>query len=621
MRDSSRLSTYVEKRGSKFFTIDLPSFGKHFDQCLAKGILTRSGLPCSKGFHPRSPIPRLFREMVMMVFNVDGVLRDDCDHTAITLLRQLYYGAKKVKMECANEQTFSEVRSFYTVDCEVRLPSLDWGDRGGFRDCGAKVDLRQRYLRSYQDLFALLEQEDPVALSDGQERMGVIQQVADIISATLGVYTPSVTKPRHGPGAVADLRLGRDSKYLFPTWSAKLESVFPCSEFGFPNYRAWVDWLTSQDTTRFREEEVASRLIAVPKTQKGPRLIASEPTANQWCQQAIEEFLQSGVERTPLRGMINFFDQTPNQRRALRASQDGGHCTIDLSSASDRVSCWLVERIFRRNESLLEAFAAVRTLYISNDIDRMSPKIHRIRKFTTMGSALTFPVQSYIYAIIAIGTMLYEQRAKATIAAIRDCAKEAQVFGDDIILPNAYAGAMIRNLEDLGFKVNTTKTFYTGKFRESCGVDAFGGTNVTPAYILSRPDRSSPESMLSVIASHNNFAKRGYWRVCAYLEMTVRKEWPFLAVPYEPVGSPVTPSLWTNGYSDRSHLRSRWNRQLHRREYLTHRLITKVVKGPQGGDSSLLQYFTEEPAPTDKWKAGVNSRPTVKTGRRWAHID
>jgi hypothetical protein len=56
----------------------------------------------------------------------------------------------------------------------------------------------------------------------------------------------------------------------------------------------------------------------------------------------------------------------------------------------------------------------------------------------------------------------------------------AFVFGDDILVPTAIAPSVMEDLETFGLRVNRLKTFVHGHFRESCGVDAFNGINVTP---------------------------------------------------------------------------------------------------------------------------------------------
>lgn len=73
-RDESRLLTLIETRGLRFATLDLPSFGKHFDRCLADGHYTPCGLP-GFGFSRRGGRGHAFlRGLILRVFDTDGVL-------------------------------------------------------------------------------------------------------------------------------------------------------------------------------------------------------------------------------------------------------------------------------------------------------------------------------------------------------------------------------------------------------------------------------------------------------------------------------------------------------------------------------------------------------------------
>jgi hypothetical protein len=123
---------------------------------------------------------------------------------------------------------------------------------------------------------------------------------------------------------------GGEYKYLFPHWPDKLDAVFSYSECAFANFGSWAASVSRLgfDDSAMRHEP-PSRLIAVPKTYSGPRLIASEPVAHQWCQQTIRDFFVSRVADTSLGLCISFRDQTPNQVAALKASATRASSTID----------------------------------------------------------------------------------------------------------------------------------------------------------------------------------------------------------------------------------------------------------------------------------------------------
>jgi hypothetical protein len=88
-----------------------------------------------------------------------------------------------------------------------------------------------------------------------------------------------------------------------------------------------------------------------------------------------------------------------------------------------------------------------------------------------MGNATTFPVQSLVFWAICCASLQYHGFHQPGAVF---------VFGDDIIIPTQAAEFIVDDLESFGLVVNRTKSFWRGAFRESCGVDAFNGVNVTP---------------------------------------------------------------------------------------------------------------------------------------------
>lgn len=615
-RDFSRLSSCVETRGLSFLMIDLVDFGKHFDKCLANQRLTLSGLPFQRAYKKGTVVPRLFKGLLLRVFTPSGELRSDCDVQAIRALRQLYYMAKKFRITCSDERNLTVVRSFYAIEAELRRGSHNWDvDEPNWG--GNKASLEDFALPSQGgsqlDLFE--DQVEELDQSISCDLLSTIQKVADIISAEIGVLRPLDWRAKHGPGVVSDLKRGM-SKYSFPYWPEKLERIFPYADFAFANYGLWSDVVARQKRPQF-DTEPPSRLILVPKTLKAPRLIAAEPTAHQWCQQVVKDFLSQRVLSSWIGKFINFVDQRPNQELALQGSLDGSLSTIDLSEASDRVSTYLVERVFRRNYSLLDALHATRTRSVRNMTSYGLDSSTMLKKFSCMGSACTFPVQSIVFLVIALGTTLHERRTKVSIKNIRRLAGSVRTFGDDIIVPTDVAERVAAALSLLGLRVNPSKTFWSGNFRESCGLDAFRGNDVTPTYIMSLPQRSKPESISSVVSSHNNYLAKGWLQAAAYLERTVRKECKsILSVSMD---SGIF-GLQTYDIPNNQRLKRRWNTRLHRLEYRSICVQTQSIRTRDQGESMILQYFTERPRPSDAWVAGVSSIPRIKLSPRWVYL-
>lgn len=622
-RDYKRLLSAIEHRGLDFILVTLPAFCKHLDKCLEKGRLTRSGLAHMRPFQRKSTIPRLFKGLLLRVFDRDGVLRSDLDKESLRAVRQLLLAGKRLRIASPDSATWKQVDEFLKTDGEIRHGSLDWdiGDFDSSRACHLQFgdDIRAE---SELPLFRSDPAgEDSTDSIDWHRCLRSIQDASDVICSQIGAYRPEQWRSRHGPGAVSDLK-DKTYKYIFPNWSPKLEQEFPSADYASSNYHHYVATYPHDGggNSPLLDHEPPARLIAVPKSYTAPRLIASEPVAHQWCQQSVREFIMSRVDSTWLRGFISFRDQSKNQKMALEASQTGELATIDLSSASDRLSCWVVERLFRRSPSLLNAFYAVRTRWIQQDLDRKLPRFNRLRKFSTMGSALTFPVQSVTFLAISIGACLYEMGLSATHKNIAGLRGSVRVFGDDIIVPTRYSATVVASLERLGFKVNPAKTFLEGNFKESCGVEAFGGSDITKVSLLSKPSVSAPESVLSTVDAHNNFFSRGWYRAADYLRKSVERLGRHV-FPYVEPDSGVIGWFSYDPWTANSSLRSRWNNELHVREYRITQPRGSVVKTPVDDDSTYLQYFTEvkEPPRSHEQRLGRSKlRHPLRLGWVWA---
>jgi hypothetical protein len=597
-RDVLRLSLVASTRGLGFFLLDLPALGKHFDKCLSSGFYVAPALPLGTNRWPTSPIPRFLSGLVIRVFERDsGRLRSDADVTVIAFLRQLYYFAKGYRRDCSTKRAEKAIAEFFEVDREVRPSTLNWGD--DCMDFSRLDDLSFDHLAYNENSSG--ETGFPATSDSARQRTfaRALHFVCDIVATQFGVFSHDSHRARHGPGAVSDLKADV-TKYSFPSWSDKLDQVFPYADLAFIDHMHWVD---ESDRPCINHEQ-PSRLLMVPKTAKGPRLIASESVSHQWCQQIILAYLNHGIQNSILKSCISLKDQNPSRDMVLKASHNRSHATIDLSAASDRVSCWFVERAFRRNKSLLRALHASRTRSIINgtSIGEWTTESFALAKFSTMGSACTFPIQSILFAMVCIATLLSEENHNWTLHRVRKISRTVRVFGDDIIIPTDHFDAVCRNLSVLGLKVNDTKSFSEGHFRESCGMDAWGGFDITPARLNCVPNISRPTSLMSTVDASNNFYLKGYWRTAAYIESTipqwVRKHLPVVASDCGSFG------LISHSGEQYDHLRSRWNASYQRVEVKVTRIKSRVIRCLQTGIHDLFQYFTERPAPDTHWEPG-----------------
>jgi len=203
-----------------------------------------------------------------------------------------------------------------------------------------------------------------------------------------------------------------------------------------------------------------SRLLTVPKSAKTDRVIAAEPTGNVFLQQGIGRFIRSRLSRFGIR----LDDQSINQRLAARAI-DEDLSTLDLSMASDSISRNLVLDLLPIDwVELLDRVRCYET--------QIEGVWVPLEKFSSMGNSFTFELETLIfYAIVKVAQEETSDRPDVV-----------SVYGDDIIVPRESAELAIEILQALGFKVNSEKSFLTGRFFESCGRHYFDGKDVTPTY-------------------------------------------------------------------------------------------------------------------------------------------
>jgi hypothetical protein len=294
-------------------------------------------------------------------------------------------------------------------------------------------------------------------------------------------------------------------------------------EYALPSWR-YYPHLGRVD---FREPgtERPVRVIAVPKTLKTPRIIAIEPSYMQYMQQGVKDRLVYEIGRdTTVSPMFGYDDQEVNRRLAMVGSLTGSLATLDLSEASDRVSNQLVREMVSNFPHFGEALDATR----SRKADVPGKGVLRLAKFASMGSALTFPIEAMVFmtcVFIGIERELDRPLSRRDVYSLRD---RVRVYGDDIIVPTHYAQSVMETLELYGFKVNTTKSFWTGRFRESCGREFYSGEDISvtrvrkivsnDSYTGLPTSRRHVREIESLVALRNKFYLSGLWQTASWLD-------------------------------------------------------------------------------------------------------
>jgi len=574
--DLSYLRRAFEERGLPFFLQTLPDFGHWIDRSLDQGaLISNESIP--RGIPSRRGRPRLFWGVLNKVFDTSGVLRTDADARAVFFLRTLCQSFKKLEVPVSPSKLKKTLKEFFDVEEHLPRSHVDtwdsdvpvWQDRIGHplhgisSSRGNQLNLLDVGSWSY----------------DHRVPWWSLRLLCRRVISEIGDCNPWDLIPRHGPGAVSEA--GKGFKWAFPNWPRKLEAIFP------------YDWhVTGDFDSRERppDREESSRLIAVPKTFKGPRLICAEPTAHQYIQQGIWNWLDDRIRATTLGACIDFASQEESQKMALLASHSGLLATLDLSAASDRLSTRLVEYIFQ-GSNLLDMFHACRTRSVKQTLDMKLPKLHILRKFATMGSALTFPVQTIVFAILSCWALRLAEGRWDDWSNWKSDFGRIRVFGDDIIVPTHAYGITKLVLHECGLLVNSNKSFGGSHFRESCGMDAFNGVDVTPARHR-LPYDGSASSTAALVEYSNNLYKKGMWnasdKAFGLIPASERKLIPVTGPDDEVALGRVS---YQNGVPHRQ--RRRWDPNLQRHYYVCLSFSSKQRSTDVQGSPRLSQYFTE----------------------------
>lgn len=525
-RDLLTIRSRVKTQGLSFLTITLPSFAADFEKSLAQGFIDSN---CFRSFRKQRAIPAFLRDMLSHVFDSEtGRIIDDVTTTPpidrsafVDSIRQICMSFKKTKLPCAPQRVHKAMENFVDIENSFKLFSLPREERVKFdRVCSLLWD------------------------------------------NILGDLCPDMLVPRHGPGATAE-RISGNQKYRWQFWHERLEPFFPLIDSAYPISIGEFDYRSKElysVTVHDSDNERPSRVAAVPKTLKGPRIIAIEPCCMQYAQQGLREVLYNLIESNSLlKGHINFRDQSVNQSLAMKSSFDCRLATIDLSDASDRVPRELALEMFRSVPWLRDAIDACRSTRAQLPDGRI---ISPLMKFASMGSALCFPVEAMYFYTICIVALLDFHSLPASISNINFVGKDVYVYGDDIIVPTDSAVSVLDHLRRYNCKVNDRKTFYSGKFRESCGVDAYNGKLVTPVYINTAPpkDRRQVKEILSYVSTANHFFRKGYIETSQLLFSMVEA-----ILGHLPPSSDSSPILGRN-HDWPSRLIKRWNKKYQRLE-------------------------------------------------------
>jgi len=588
---------YIESRFSKegisFLTKSLPLLGKAFDKAISSGtFLSVVGFTTDGG----GRVPKFLGWLLRRVFDVHGYELDQPDPIAVKHFRQLVYLVYKLEIPYDRRTSEKVLQSFVSND-------------HGLPDKGGTVAFNHA-----TNTYSLLSK---LWASDNW-----LERARDLVSRVVSGLDPygAHIEPRHGPGAVAT---GESTieKTKFSRIYSHLEQCYPFTEWFMFNMQHVADARPDLDPRVSLVDEATAKVVLVPKDSRGPRLISCEPLEIQWIQQGLGRALMSTIENHRLtRGHVNFTDQRINRDLAKLGSKNQQWVTLDMKDASDLVSLELVKYLFSGHPKLLEALLATR----SPSTRLPNGTVVRLKKFAPMGSALCFPVESLVFWALAVSAI----RLNSSYA---ESVRSVYVYGDDIIVRKKDYTILTQLFPVVGLKFNEAKCCTARFFRESCGCDAYDGIDVTPVRVKTvwSRRRSDPKCLESYSALSNALYEAGYFRTSEYLRTLIVDTYG--RIPYVPAGqkhigeTKVSPTLLKFMRPEKSNLslspisvndtyghnssgivfttyepcktlnagiRSRWNKNLHRKEYFTWMSQPAKVKTPYDGYSEMLRRFS-----------------------------
>jgi len=541
-RDVETMMSRTAAEGVSFLSKTLPMLGKALDDGLNSQRFTTPGqFRLAKGRNT----PAFLQTYFNRVFGADGSLLAEPCVKSIMHLRQVLFFVYKLELPYSDAQEASVLQNFKNT--EVELEALD-----------------------------LSPQEPMLSLA------------ARITRSVFEGFNPKDIVPKHGPGAVATGEKLED-KWEFSRLYDGIHQYYPYYDYyvaGRGNElidrRAWYFGLERLRTGQ-------AKVVLVPKDSRGPRLISAEPLEYQWIQQGLGRKMVVHFEQVCklTRGQINFTDQKINQRLSLESSISREYATLDLKDASDRVSLDLVRRIFGLTPELLRALEACRT----TETRLPSGEVVELKKYAPMGSALCFPVEAYCFWVLLVSAIVSSSRMPLSRVG-----KLIYVYGDDLIVPTDMAERCIHVLESVGLRVNKSKSCIHGFFRESCGVDAFKGVDITPTRLkklwTGRSGDASAFTSYSAIASH--LASRGYEGTSSL--MVALLEGTYGKLPYGTLSSgfpcQIVPERAEAEEFNSSNFRTRWNRRYQRLEFFVKYASPRRIDTKLDGWPRLLRSFT-----------------------------
>lgn len=490
-KDIRTLKNRVRDEGISFATKSLPNLSDRYLTYLETGKSDYPGFKIQSGTEYPVFLRGLFKLMYDSPNDVQGI-------QALSVFYQLCVTFKKIKGPYPPSVLGKQLAEFVSVD-----------------DSLSKIDFESEAL------------------------LPIIEHAGAIITNIFRDFDPyddNHARPKPGPGAT-NTKVEKHMRYEPHVLYTQHHDVLDYFEWFYANPWHLVNEARSV-LSLWENRRVAprARQLFVHKKVGKARGICIEENESQFLQQAFKRSLYNFIERNPItRGRINFTSQEINQELALSSSSDLSLGTIDMSEASDRVAFSLVLLLFKGLPELKAILAALSTRFVDFSKTQCDIGIDSIEmyKYAPMGSGLCFPIMALVH--FALIQAIIRMSAVPNRYAL---SKKVYVYGDDIIIPVECVPAVYAWLPMFGMKLNINKSFYVSPFRESCGVHAYNGVDITPVYFQSIITKHSrTDSLLSAISKEYLFHKRGYVRTAELIRKEANRR--FGTLPFVGRTSPI----------------------------------------------------------------------------------
>lgn len=402
----------------------------------------------------------------------DSSMRARDSYIASELLSKAKFLTLDVDPETAAMTTYFEIEEHCRV-VNRRLRNLEFDPLYK----GANVFLHDAVRRKVSRLLGERSESSPAFVSsfDCEEWIDSCAWGPGTTIRVNGKATNSANKFQRDVGMTKDCYILVSSLFsaAFPLWGQHIQSNYPTWGKGLLDM-----WLESGDNGTLKRAkhcyfDKGDEILTVPKKAKTHRVIKKPPGLNCFFQLGIGKMIAKRLLRN---GGYDLRAQDDNQRLAFLASLNGKLATIDHRSASDCISTEYVRGVLPSR--WFDVMDSIRSKCGSYQRPRSDDKpiVVYYEKFSSMGNGFTFPLQSLLFAAAA----------EACCEYIGVPTEHVGVYGDDVVIPVEAVDLYCQYCDFCGLKVNQTKSFSSGPFRESCGAHYWQGADLKPLYIKER---------------------------------------------------------------------------------------------------------------------------------------